>query len=228
MDLLRMRWRDVVFAHWRVDPATVSARLPDGLDVATYDGDAWLGVVGFVMSEIRPRGAPIGRSFPELNLRTYVTGPDGGGRGVYFFSLDADDNLGVSVARGAFRLPYYRAEMRHTRDDGGMMTLRSRRTHADAPPARFDASYRAIGEAFTPEPGSLEAFLTENYRFYTEGTRLYAGDISHPRWSLADATATIRSNTLFSANGFDAPASEPVVHYSPGIDVTAGGLGRIR
>jgi hypothetical protein len=226
MDLLRMRWRDVIFAHWRVDAATVAAQLPDGLDVATYDGDAWLGVVGFVMSEIRPRGVPAGRSFPELNLRTYVTGPDGG-RGVYFFSLDAADRLGVSVARGAFRLPYFSAEMRHTREDDGSMTLRSRRTHADAPPARFDATYRQVGETFTPEPGSPEAFLTENYRFYTAGSRLYAGDISHPRWSIAEATATIRSNSLFSASGFDVPDAEPTVHYAPGIDVSAGGLGPV-
>jgi len=217
-----MRWDDVVFAHWRVAPPAVSARLPDGVDVATHDGDAWLGVVGFVMSEIRPRGSPVGRSFPELNLRTYVTGPDGG-RGVYFFSLDAADRLGVSVARGAFRLPYYRAEMRHDAADG-TMTLRSRRTHPDAPPARFDASYRPTGGTDTPDPGTLTAFLTENYRFYTQGDRLYAGDIDHDPWPLAPATATIRSNTLFSASGFDTPDPEPVVHYSPGIDVTAGGL----
>jgi uncharacterized protein YqjF (DUF2071 family) len=108
------------------------------------------------------------------------------------------------------------------------MTLRSRRTHDDAPPARFDATYRQTGGTWTPEPGSLAAFLTENYRFYTEGSDLYAGDIDHPAWPLADATATIRSNTLFSAGGFDAPVSDPIVHYSPEIDVTAGGLGRVR
>ena len=108
------------------------------------------------------------------------------------------------------------------------MTLRSRRTHPDAAPARFDASYTQTGGADTPDSGTLEAFLTENYRFYTEGSDLYAGDIDHDPWPLADATATIRSNTLFSASGFDAPASEPIVHYSPGIDVTAGGLGRVR
>ena len=223
MDLLRMRWDDVVFAHWPVDPETVAATLPAELDVATHAGNAWLGVVGFVMSEIRPRGAPLARSFPELNLRTYVTGPGSEGRGVYFFSLDAADRLGVSIARRAFRLPYFRAEMRHTRDDGAM-TLRSRRTHADAPAARFDASYRPTGDEFTPEPGTLEAFLTENYRFYTRGARVYAGDIAHDPWRLAEATATVRSNTLWSANGFESPGSDPLVHYSPGIDVTAGGL----
>ena len=227
MDLLRMRWDDVVFAHWPVDPETVAARLPAGLDVATHGGDAWLGVVGFVMSEIRPRGAPLDRSFPELNLRTYVTHPDTEGRGVYFFILDAADRLGVSVARRAFRLPYFRAEMRHTRDNDGAMTLRSRRIHADARPARFDASYRSSGETFTPDAGTLEAFLTENYRFYTQGTRLYAGDITHEPWPLTDATAAIRSNTLWGANGFEPPGSDPLVHYSPGIDVTAGGLGAV-
>ena len=225
MDFLRMRWDDVVFAHWPIDPETVAAQLPAGLDVATHEGDAWLGVVGFAMSEIRPRGAPLGRSFPELNLRTYVTHPETEGRGVYFFSLDAADRLGVSVARRAFRLPYFRAEMRHTRDDDETMTLRSRRTHSDAPAARFDASYRPTGEPGTPEAGSLEAFLTENYRFYTAGNRLYAGDISHEPWPLAEAAATIRSNTLWAASGFESPSSDPTVHYSPGIDVTAGGLG---
>jgi uncharacterized protein YqjF (DUF2071 family) len=227
MDLLRMRWDDVVFAHWPVAPETVAARLPAELAVATHDGTAWLGVVGFVMSEIRPRGAPVGRSFPELNLRTYVTHPETDGHGIYFFSLDAADRLGVSVARRAFRLPYFDAEMRHTRAADGTMTLRSRRTHQDAPAARFDASYRPTGDAFTPTSGSLEAFLTENYRFYTRGSTLYAGDISHPAWSIADATATIRSNTLWSANGFEAPDADPIVHYSPGIDVSAGGLGAV-
>ena len=221
-----MEWRDVGFVHWPVAPAVVAATLPDGLTVDIKRGRAWLGVVPFEMRDIRPRGSPIGRSFGELNLRTYVTGPDGG-RGVYFFSLDAADRIGVSIARGAFRLPYYRAEMRLSRDDEGAMTLRSRRIHDDAPPARFDATYRPVGEPAAPDPGSIEAFLVENYRFYTDGDRLYAGDIDHPPWPLAPATATIRSNSLFRAAGFDAPSSEPVVHYSPGIDVTAGGLGGV-
>ncbi|MFA1611132.1 YqjF family protein [Halobellus rubicundus] len=231
MDLLQMRWRDALFAHWPVDPAVVSARLPEGLRVATYDGDAWLGVVGFVMADIRPCGAPLGLSFPELNLRTYVTRPGSDDHGVYFFSLDADDRLGVSVARRFFELPYYRAELRVDRtegDDGPELTLRHRRTHPDVPPARFVGTYRPVGPESVPEAGSLEAFLTENYRFYTAGGgRLYYGDIDHPPWPLAPAEAEIESNTLFAANGFEAPEGEPLVHYSPGTEVTAGPLRRI-
>lgn len=234
-----MRWTDALFAHWPVDPSVVSARLPAGLEAATYDGRAWLGVVGFAMEDIRPRGSPVGLSFPELNLRTYVRRPGSDDHAVYFFSLDADDRVGVALARRLFRLPYFRAEIRVTRESGEMIdddagtrddavTLRHRRTHADAPPARFAGTYRPLEDPSPPAPETLEHFLTENYRFYTEGDRLYYGDIDHPPWPLAAAEVDIESNTLFAANGFERPAGDPVVHYAPGTEVTAGRLHAVR
>ena len=124
-----MRWRDALFAHWRVDPGTVEARLPDPLSVATHEGDAYLGVVPFEMTDIRPRGAPFGLSFPELNLRTYVT--DGDTKGVYFFNLDAADTISVVVARALFQLPYYRAAMDVTRDGDRVTAVATRRRYRD-------------------------------------------------------------------------------------------------
>lgn len=227
--LLSMRWDDVCFVHWSIDPAVVTPTLPDGLTVDTREGRAYLGVVGFGMSTIRPRGLPrsLGRSFPELNLRTYVRGPDG--PGVYFYNLDAADVLGVLLARGLFALPYYRAEMRLSEEDGAFR-LRSRRTSGSAPPARFDATYRPTGEPAPADPGSLAAFVTERYRFYTasDGGRLYRGRIDHPPWRLSDAALDCRTNGLFAANGFDHPGSDPLIHYSPGSDVTAGLVRRVR
>ncbi|MFC7070768.1 YqjF family protein [Halobaculum lipolyticum] len=223
--LVEMRWLDALFAHWRVDPETVAARLPESLSVATYDGDAYLGVVPFEMTDIRPRGFPVGLSFPELNLRTYVT--DGDTTGVYFFSLDAADPVGVGVARSVFRLPYYRASM-DVRRDGDRVAFTSRRRHPGAPDAAFDATYRPAGDTATPEPGSLAAFLVENYRFYTDGRdRIYYGDIAHEPWPLAPAEADVRTNTLFAANGFEEPDGDPILHYSPGADVTADRIRRL-
>ena len=237
---LEMTWRDGLFAHWPVDPEVVAAALPDGLSVATHDGDAYLGVVPFVMDDIRPRELPTGLSFPELNLRTYVEGPNG--PGVYFHSLDADDRLGVAVARGLFRLPYYRAETDVRRGDGDpedigdgnggdagrSVRFTSRRVHRGVPHARFDATYAPVGEPFTPEAGSLPAFLLENYRFYTAGSggRLYVGEIDHEPWTLRPAAASIRSNTLFAANGFDHPDGDPILHYADPIAVTADRIRR--
>ncbi|WP_276257772.1 YqjF family protein [Haloglomus litoreum] len=231
--VLSMVWEDLLFAHWPVDPDLVDERLPEGLTVDTYDSDAYLGVVPFVMRDIGPRFAPVGLSFGELNLRTYVRetadgptsdAPDEGGRGVYFFNLDADDPLGVAVARSLFQLPYHRANM--TIDTAGdRVAFRSQRPDGTA---TFAAAYGPEGESFEPEPGSLAAFLTENYRFYTAdaGGRLWYGDIDHPRWELAPASADFVTNELFAVNGFDHPDGDPVLHFSERIRVTAGRIRR--
>ncbi|MEM4780561.1 MAG: DUF2071 domain-containing protein [Halalkalicoccus sp.] len=225
--LLEMRWRDGVFAHWPVDPETVSRTLPEGLSIATHDGRAWLGVVGFEMTGIRPRGVPrtLGRSFPELNLRTYVDRGDE--RGVYFYNLDADDRLSVGLARRLFRLPYYRARM--SLDPGVETRLRSRRVHPGVPPARFDGRYRLRSDPEEAARGSRAAFFVENYRFFTSDDRgrLWRGTIAHPPWAVAPAELTVRRNDLFEASGFDSPGGEPVVHGFRSIDVRAGPIRRV-
>ncbi len=227
--LLSMRWRDLLFAHWTLDAETVERAIPDRLSVDTHDGDAYLGVVPFVMSDIRPRGAPIGLSFNELNLRTYVTVD--GEPGVFFFNLDADDRIGVRLARSLFRLPYYRAAMAvEARGDGGSrrISFRSRRTTPDAEPARFDAEYGPDGGFSEPASESIEAFLTERYRFYVtaDGGQVYYGDIDHDPWRLAPAWMEIRENTLFRANGFERPTGDPLLHFAAPIDVSAGRIRR--
>jgi uncharacterized protein YqjF (DUF2071 family) len=177
------------------------------------------------MADIRPRGSPIGRSFHELNLRTYVTVD--GEPGVYFYNLDADDPLGVTVARRLFQLPYYRARMTVHRD-GSRTRFQSRRTHPDAPDVNFRASYEPTGLPEPSRPGSLATFLTERYRFYVadDRGRLYYADIDHPPWDLQPATVSFERNGLFAANGFETPDSDRVVHFSPGLNVTAGRLHR--
>lgn len=229
-ELLSMRWRDLLFAHWRADPETVAPKLPDGLSLDTYNGDAYLGVVPFVMDDIRPRGSPLGLEFGELNLRTYVSAD--GSPGVYFFNLDADDRIGVWFARSLFQLPYYRAAMtietRGERTDREV-SFRSRRT-GDAPAARFEGRYGPDGDFCEHDPGSLESFLTERYRFYTadDRERVYYGDIAHEPWRLAPAWAEVGKNGLFEANGFGRPDGEPRLHFAAPIDVTADRIRRLR
>jgi uncharacterized protein YqjF (DUF2071 family) len=218
--VLAMDWRDAMFAHWPVDPDVVDETLPEGVEVATYEGDAWLRVVAFVLERLRPRGFPFGLTFGELNLRTYVRDP-GGDRGICFYNLDATDPLGVHVARWLFQLPYYRATMGIDRRAGGVEFV-SHRIHPGVEPAHFDGTYRPQGDVFEPETGSLVAFLVENYYFLTAGRkRLFRGDVDHDPWPMHEAEVEIRTNTLFEANGFEHPGGDPIVHYSPGVNVTA-------
>ncbi len=220
---LAMGWRHLLFANYPVPPATVDAHLPDALAVDTFDGDAWLSVVPFTNVDVRPRGLPaaVGVDLPELNLRTYVTCD--GEPGVYFFSLDAQGVISVLGARVFHRLPYYYARISLAGDGDGGVHFGSRRLHPGDRPAHYVGTYRPSGAAFASRDDPRAVFLTERYRFYTQGSdgAVRYANVAHGPWTLYPATATEETNTLFAANGFDDPSSDPVCYYSPGVDVTA-------
>ena len=222
---LAMGWRHLLFENWRVDADVIAERLPEALDVDTYDGSGWLSVVPYTNVAVRPRGLPaaVGQPLPELNLRTYVTCD--GEPGIYFFSLDAQGVAGVLGARVTQHLPYYYARISLDEASGGdRIRFDSRRRHPGARPAHYTATYGPSGEAFDSSDDPLAGFLTERYRFYTEasdGTLRYT-DVDHEPWTLYPAEAETETNTLFRADGFTQPDGEPVRYYSPGVDVTAG------
>jgi len=198
----------------------VAPTLPADLTVNTYGDDAYLGVVGSEMAYIRPRGSPVGLSFSELNLRTYADGP--AGPGAYFLSLDADDPLGVSVARSFFELPYYRAQMTDSRE-GERRLFRSNRVHMGAPTASFEATYEPTGTPSEAEVRSLDAFLTERYHFYVadDDGQTYVSAIEHPPWQLQEMDLKIRRNDLFTLKDFERPEREPDLLCSPEVNLIA-------
>ncbi|MFK7741284.1 MAG: YqjF family protein [Planctomycetota bacterium] len=186
---LTMRWEQLLFLHWRVGPAEqqlLARGLPEGLELDTFDGSAWLAVVPFVMASTRFRWLPpmpTASSFPECNLRTYVR--HGDRRGVWFYSLDAHSRMAVEGARLGFGLPYFRARM-SLREAGGRVHYASERTDRRAPPAVFRASWQAAGAATVAERGSLEEFLTARYSLFAmRRGKLVRGDIAHQPWRLA-------------------------------------------
>jgi uncharacterized protein YqjF (DUF2071 family) len=196
---LRMTWSELLFAHWPVEPSSVARLLPPGLGLETRDGQAWVGIVPFLMSDVAPRCCPpIPKlsCFLELNVRTYVTYD--GKPGVWFFSLDATNRIAVRVARTTFNLPYMDATMSLVRGDAEAVDYRSERTHRGEPPANFDASYQTAGPAFRAEPGTLEHWLTARYCLYSANRkgRLYRGEIDHAPWTLSQASWTVRQNTM--------------------------------
>ena len=188
-------WDDLLFAHWRVPAESIARLVPQGLEVDQHDGAAWLGVTPFVLTGFRLRGVPpLPRisTFPELNVRTYVTAEDK--PGIWFFSLDAARRLAVEGARLTYKLPYFQARM-SARRRGDYVEYSSDRL--DGSGHSFAGRYRPTGEVFTAESGSLEWFLTERYCLYAvdEG-RLHRADIQHPPWALQDAEADLETNTM--------------------------------
>jgi uncharacterized protein YqjF (DUF2071 family) len=205
------RWHRLLFAHWTVPAAAVQARLPPGLFVDTFAGEAYLGLVPFFMQRIRPRGLPPvpGISwFLEFNLRTYVF-DEHGRPGVWFYSLDCNQALAVAVARRWFHLPYEHATMRASMD-GDTCDFTSRRRDASAPADRF--TWTVPAPAGNPAPvGSLEFFLAERYRFFTvrRDGAIVTACVRHAPYRLHAATATRWSTTVAGLAGFN-PGGPPV------------------
>ncbi len=232
---LHMSWHDLLFIHWPVPVESLRRLVPGPLDIDTFAGRAWIAVVPFRMTNVRPRGLPtlpwLSR-FAELNVRTYVRpgGPDHGtGQGgVYFFSLDAANPVAVTAARRFFHLPYFRARMSNRHDDG-WVRYRSDRTHRGAAPATFEGRYRPIGEPYLAAPGSLDAFLTERYCLYTldRHGRLMQGNIHHDPWPLQPAEAHIATNTMLEPLGLEVPATAPLLHFAKRLGVTADRLFKV-
>jgi len=216
--VLAQTWEQLLFAHWRVDPKIVAPLIPPGLELDTFDGSAWIGVVPFLMNNVHPRGTfnveGLSR-FPELNVRTYVKRD--GKTGVWFLSLDAGSAVAVKIARRLFHLPYYHATM-DIYTERGWVQYQSERIDGEA---AFVAGYRPTSEVYRSERGSLDEWLTERYCLYTadERGRLYRCDIHHHPWPLQRAEGQITINTMVA--GIELPHELPILHYAERIDVLA-------
>jgi uncharacterized protein YqjF (DUF2071 family) len=221
-------WRELLFAHWPIDADAIRRLVPEPLEVDTFDGRAWLGIVPFTMTGIRLRWLPPVpgvTAFHELNVRTYVTFE--GKPGVWFFSLDAANAAAVSGARLWFRLPYFRARM-SLANEPDRIRYSSVRTHPGAPAAELRARYGPLDDARPTRPGSLDEWLTERYCLYAaDRHRIFRGEIDHPRWALQPAWAVIDVNTMAEASGIPLPDALPLLHFSRRQDVVVWGLERV-
>jgi uncharacterized protein YqjF (DUF2071 family) len=218
---MTQRWNDLLFAHWPVAASAIAALLPEGLQVDTFQGSGWLGMVPFWLDRIKLRGVPsiFGvRSFPDLNLRTYVVDEHTGTPGVYFFSLDASNLLAVAVARTLFHLPYHWADMRLEQRSEREFSFYSRRRFSKQP-VIFKARYRGLGptrKLAESGSGTLEYFLMERYCLFAknrDGQPIRA-NLHNVPWPLEEAEAEIEHNDLANAIGIQLPDLEPVLHYS--------------
>lgn len=225
--LMTQTWHDLLFAHWAVDEKDLRPHVPPGFEIDLFEGQAWVAVVPFHMTNVAPRGIPAlpwVSAFPEMNVRTYVK--FNGRGGVYFFSLDAGNSLAVGLARTLVHLPYFSASMQVEQDGAGWIQYSSRRTSPGAKPAEFVGRYRAVGPVVPPVAGTLEHFLTERYCLFTvdQSFRAYSVDIHHPPWPLQGAEATIKVNTMADAAGIRLPSMAPLLHFSKRQDMVAWGL----
>jgi uncharacterized protein YqjF (DUF2071 family) len=201
-----------LFVHYQVDAATIRARIPGSLELDTYDGQAWIGIVPFRMEGVTKRGWPAPAlfcDFPEINVRTYVTHQ--GKPGVWFFSLTIPSPAVAWFARTFFHLPYRSGCIRQGNEGPHHWYSLQGGKHA------FEADY-VVGAAAPSRPGSFAHWATERYCLYSEARdgRCFRGEIQHPKWPLHSAALTVNTNTLA---GFPLGSQHSEVYFSPRVDV---------
>jgi uncharacterized protein YqjF (DUF2071 family) len=223
--VMLQEWNAITWLHWAYRPETVQALLPDALRVDTVDGRAWVGLVPFRMTRLRPPflpPVPWVTTFPEINVRTYVVGPDGR-RAVWFWSLDAPRAPAIAFARLAFGLPYCWAGARIDQAPD-RVRYRSRRRWPDRR-ASTDIDIAVGPPVPAPDITELEHFLTARFGLFTVSRgRLRHGPVEHPAWPLRRAEVRRLDDSLVTAAGLPPPTGAPLVHHAAGVPVRIGPL----
>jgi uncharacterized protein YqjF (DUF2071 family) len=219
--LMTQSLHDVLFAHWRADSSQLRRVVPAAFDLDLFDGEAWLSVVAFYMTNVTLRGMPAlpwMSAFPQINVRTYVHVADR--PGIYFFSLDAGRRLAVAAARRFLNLPYHTAVVNVERRHDGIHYYSARRARVAA---EFRATYGPIDAPFTASAGSLEHFLAERYCLYHHDRRgnPYRLEIHHLPWSLQVARAAITTNTVTAASDLSIAGLPALLHFARRQDMVA-------
>lgn len=179
---MRADWGNLVMVSWLVDPKLVQERMPPGCSPDLWDGAAALSLVGVDFSNVVVRGIswPWHDRFPEVNLRTYVQGPNG--PGVMFLGELVPKLLVAKLARRTYGEPYEKRKVR--------MEKRVRHSEPEAAyewdvgARTFRISVRAEAQSHPVPAGSLEEFLLDRGRGYNVFRGGTTFEVSHEPWTM--------------------------------------------
>ena len=181
---LTAEWLNVLMLNYVVDPALLTAFVPAGTELDTFEDRAYVSLIGFEFNRTRVAGLsiPLHRSFEEVNLRFYVKRNDR--RGVVFLRELVPRFAVAAVARLFFGENYQTVSMDHAIEASPENEVGGATYSWDT--GRNHCSMQAETEAvpFLPAEGSLAQFITEHYWGYAAqrdgGCIEY--EVQHPRW----------------------------------------------
>ena len=214
-------WRDVLFAHWPVDSATLASHLPAPLELDEFDSQAWITAVMFQLG-VRHRWMPAWTPslvFPELNLRTYVRWRDQ--PGIMFLSLHGGSRLAVNLALRMTPLPYHYARMEYRSSPDGYLFKAQGLLTGEFVPARMSEA--------SPCDGGLDAWLLERYTAYipTRVGPIRRMIVEHPPWEVVSTDLTIDVAGLARLHSLDLRGKPACAHFARGITATISPFERL-
>lgn len=225
-------WEDLLFAHWPVERQCLQDLLPAGVEADVAEDSAWISVVPFAMSGIRPKGLPPipgADRLLELNVRTYVK--MGGKRGVYFFSLDANHRLAVWFANTFFHLNYRYARMACGREEaGGWFDYRSQVISLPVSHGSFSGRYRPLVGQLPPAMDGLGDWLTDRAWLFSQNRAggWFEGKVVHAPWMLSAAEAELDPESLLAGHGLTVFGKPALLQYAARMPVEATWVTKVR
>lgn len=225
--LMHQNWHHLLFLHWEIPRAELQAIVPGGLTIDTFEGKAYVGLIPFTITGVRPvllPAVPGLSDFHEVNVRTYVH-RNGKDPGVWFFSLDASSPVAVAAARAAYKLPYFlsKIDFSASKDPLPRIAFRAHRDDSRGPsPAHLHIDYApSDGRVAPAAAGTLEHFLIERYILYAEddGHQLYRTRVHHQPYLVQKAEVGSIDETLVWAAGMRRSDAAPIRHYAREVNV---------
>ena len=185
---LTARWENLILANYRVPRDLLTPRLPPGVVLDEYEGEAWASLVGFQFRQTRVMGIswPGYRHFPEWNLRFYVR--HGDQRGVCFIREFVPKRLISTIARVVYNEPYRAAKMREhiVEEEACVHAL----YEVDWAGRSHRLSVTGSRPPHTPAAGGLEHFFKEHSWGFgvSRRGRLIRYEVAHPEWAVYPVT----------------------------------------
>ena len=216
---LSQEWRHISFLHWMVNEKYILPYIPKGLELDTFNNNAYISTIPFLMKDVRPRFFPslnFISTFPEFNIRTYVKYKDKSG--VFFLTLDAQSKITCLFAPYAYGLPY-RYALGNVQIINKTYLWKSKRVSDSA---ELKGYCKPFGEHMTASRGSLEEFLFERYCLFTLiNNNLCIGYVAHKPWVYQIGKAKLEINSFTGAYnlGIKNLLMPDLVHISDGVKV---------
>lgn len=182
---LTARWEHLIIANYAVDDAVLGARVPRGLELDRWNGNAYVSLVAFRFLDTRVMGVrwPGFVNFPELNLRFYVR--DGAGRrGVMFVREYVPSRVVGAIARAVYNEPYASARMSGEVTNAGERVRAAYSIRAGGREHRMNAE--SSDAPVVPGEGTAEHFFKEHDLGFgvDRRGRVLTYRVDHPRWAV--------------------------------------------
>lgn len=216
MALLSMHWSHILFTHWTVDAAEIEPRIPEGVELDLWRGNALISLVALRAAGPGPGPLKHLLRYRQVNIRTYVTGRAGPG----IFLLDSWVDNRVAAASGRLSAQPYRydADLEVIAEDGSIRLV--------APGTDLVGSFDEDAEPHGTRPGTLGHFCLDRFLVYARSLLgSFAVRVRHEPWRLRVVDLSGREAPSFRALAdLASPATIVGAQVAEDVDVAITGL----